>query len=249
MSDQTTDTLGDATGLGARGLPVSSENEIISFVSHEFRAPLGALMGALSIIESGVLGDLPPKMRPMLEMAQRNARRLLALSDDLIDADVIESGCLKLHLSPVDLSEVVRECVSANQVIADQKGVAIEVAAIDRPVKVQADRKRLEQILTNLLTNAIKFSEEGGSVDVAVTQERQGARVTVRDHGPGIPADLQQRVFQKFAKADAGNHAGNGLGLYISKAFVEAQDGQIAFTSQPGDTRFVIVLPLSSTGE
>ncbi|MDH3666223.1 MAG: HAMP domain-containing histidine kinase [Paracoccaceae bacterium] len=249
MSDQTTDTFGDKTGLCARGVPVSPGNEIISFVSHEFRAPLGALMGALSIIESGVLGDLPPKMRPMLEMAQRNARRLLALSDDLIDADVIESGCLKLHLSPVDLSDVVRDCVSANRVIADRKGVAVEVAAIDRPVKVRADRKRLEQVLTNLLTNAIKFSEEGGTVDVAVVHEGQGARITVRDRGPGIPADLQPRIFQKFAKSDDGNHAGNGLGLYISKAFVEAQDGQIEFTSQPGDTRFVIVLPLSFTDE
>ncbi len=249
MTDQTTDTLGGETGLSAHGVPVSSGNEIISFVSHEFRAPLGALMGALSIIESGVLGDLPPKMRPMLDMAQRNARRLLALSDDLIDADVIESGCLKLHMVPVDLTGVVRDCIAANRVIAEQRGVSINLAADEGPLITRADVKRLDQVLTNLLTNAVKFSEKGATVDVAVTSDDRGARITIQDTGAGIPEDLQPRIFHKFAKSDDGHHAGNGLGLYISKAFIEAQDGRIEFTSKPGDTRFVIVLPLSSAGD
>lgn len=249
MTDQKTDDIGGQAQEDARGVRISPGDEIISFVSHEFRAPLGALMGALSIIESGVMGDLPPKMKPMLEMAQRNAKRLLALSDDLIDADVIESGCLKLHLAPVDLAEVARDCIDANRVIAEQKRVDVRLAHGDEPVIVSADRKRLEQVLTNLLGNALKFSPEAAAIEIAIDRAGAAARLSVQDQGPGIPGDLQPRIFQKFAKSADGNHTGNGLGLYISKAFIEAQDGRLNFTSRPGETRFVIELPLSSPGE
>jgi len=224
------------------------QDELISTVSHELRVPLAAIRGALSVMRGGSAGATPPDIAAMLDMAERNADRMLELVDDLLDAGQVAAGGLLIRPRPVDLNGLLGDMVETARVIAAPKGVTIGMAADTAPVPVSGDPRRLAQAITNLLSNAVKFSEPGGTVTVSLEAAGGTATVTVADHGPGIPAELQPRIFDRFWTRDAGdgrNASGTGLGLGIARAIVEAHSGRMGFTSAPGDTRFRIELPLS----
>ena len=245
---------GTSTGDSADGPPIRDRaladrtiSESVSIVSHELRTPLSAIIGSLKIIQGGAVGHMPPQMAPMIDMAQRNALRMLGLIDDILEAQRIGAGNLKIDRQPIDLNDLVRESVDANRSLAAAKELILNLRTGDVPVRVLADPRRLEQVMANLISNAVKFSDHGGTVEIDVGLSDAGARVTVHDTGPGIPPDFQPRIFDKHARrdlADGRNQGGSGLGLSISKALVEAHSGQIGFSSEPRDTRFWIELPL-----
>lgn len=225
-----------------------SDRAFVAEISHELRTPLTAIMGSLSVIRSGTVGELPPRMAPLVEMAQRNAERLLALVDDLVDAERIRCGRLEVARRPADLGKIVRGAVESLEVPAGLAGVTVAVMQTKGPVPVRVDARRLEQAVINVLANAIKFSDRGSRVDVSVEPVDGLARVTVRDRGPGIPAEHRSRVFDPFWTRDPGdgrNESGTGLGLGIARSLVEAHSGRISFTSRPGDTRFLIEVPMA----
>ncbi len=229
--------------------PGASERAFVAEISHELRTPLTAIMGSLSVIRSGTVGDLPPRMVPLVEMAQRNAERLLALVDDLVDAERIRSGRLDVARRLVDLGDIVRGAIDALQVPAGLAGVTVPLVPAEGPVPVRVDPRRLEQAVINILANAVKFSYRGGRVEVTVDAADGMARVTVADQGPGIPEAHRAHVFDPFWTRDPGdgrNQSGSGLGLGIARALVEAHSGRISFTSRPGDTRFRIEVPLAA---
>jgi signal transduction histidine kinase len=227
------------------------KNEFVSTVSHELRTPLTSIRGSLGLLAGGVAGALPAAAKSLLDIALRNAERLILLVNDILDIEKIEAGKLRFAFRTLDLDAVAGEALQNAEGFAGTRAVRLVRRARAPGLRVQADEQRLLQVLANLLSNAIKFSPEGGTVEVDVTAEGSHGRVQVTDHGGGIPKDSQSRIFQKFYQADSSSareQSGTGLGLSICKALIERMEGRIGFRSQPGETVFEFTLPSERAG-
>ena len=228
-------------------------SEFTSTLSHELRTPLTSILGSLQLLRSGVLGDVPKDQDELVEIAEKNSKRLLDLINEVLDIEKIESGRMSLTPEPVQLDELLREALTLNQGFADRFSVKLRLEGDVPRVMVRADRKRLMQVVTNLLSNAAKFSPPNGSVDVVVTGRPGAVRVGVCDRGPGIPEAFRNRIFGRFAQAhsaDARIKGGSGLGLAISKRLVEMMQGTIGFEDrQGGGTTFFFELPVLAAAE
>ena len=225
------------------------KNEFVSTVSHELRTPLTSIRGSLGLIVAGAAGTLPDKARSLLEIAHKNSERLVGLVNDILDIEKIESGRMEFRHDRLEAGSLVEQAVEANHAYAAQHEVEYRITARPgTPLPVQGDADRLIQVLTNLLSNAAKFSPAGSAVEVAVETVGRQARISVRDRGAGIPEEFRGRIFQRFAQADASDvrrKGGTGLGLSIAKAIVERHGGRIGFEpAEGGGTRFWFTLPL-----
>jgi len=222
------------------------KSDFISVVSHELRTPLTSIRGALGLIAGGVTGELPDKARTLVDIAAKNSERLARLINDILDVEKIESGQMSFRMVPQELLPLVEQALDGNRAYAAQFRIELRLVATAPGLRVRADADRLLQVLANLLSNAAKFSPRGGTIEVEVGREGGAARVAVTDHGPGVPAEFSDLVFEKFAQADASStrqKGGTGLGLSISKAIVERHGGTIGFTSRPGETTFHFTIP------
>jgi PAS domain S-box-containing protein len=223
------------------------KKEFTSTLSHELRTPLTSIIGSLQLINSGVLGDLTKDVFELTAVAERNGQRLLDLINDILDIEKIESGKLSLVPEVFRLGELVREALVLNKAFAERFRVRFELQGAPAEGLVHADRKRLLQIMTNLLSNAAKFSPEDGVVDITLEQSGTHLRVGVHDRGPGIPEAFRGRIFGRFAQADSTatrQKGGTGLGLAISKRLVEMMHGRIGFEPRGGGgTTFWFELP------
>lgn len=226
------------------------KNEFISTVSHELRTPLTSIRGSLGLLASGTMGNLPDKAFELLAIAYKNAERLGQLIDDLLDIEKIASGKLKFQLKPQPLMPIVEQTIISNHSYGEQYGVNFRLTQVIGTGNVKVDAGRLQQVLTNLLSNAAKFSPRGETVDIAVEENETGYRITVTDHGPGIPESFQPHIFEKFSQADASDtraRGGTGLGLAISRELIERMHGCIGFESAAGHgTDFWVELPRHS---
>jgi signal transduction histidine kinase len=194
-----------------------------------------------------VVGEVDKDIGEMTLVAERNGQRLLDLINDLLDIEKIESGKLTLSPEVLDVDEVVRESMVLNKAFGERFGVRFELAAPLPGRHVLADRKRLVQVMTNLLSNAAKFSPEGDAVEIRMAERGSGVRIEVQDHGPGIPEAFRSRIFGRFAQADSTasrQKGGTGLGLAICKRLVEMMRGRIGFEDRRGGgTTFWFELP------
>ena len=224
------------------------KKEFTSTLSHELRTPLTSIIGALQLVESGAAGEVNSDVADLASVAARNAQRLLDLINDILDIDKIESGKFTLEPEDISLDELVRESLVLNKSFAERFSVGLEVRGELGAALVHADRKRLMQVLTNLLSNAAKFSPAQTTVEVRMQQASGAVRVEVRDRGPGIPESFRDRMFMRFAQADSTvtrQKGGTGLGLAISKRLVEMMDGRIGFEDRDGGgSTFYFELPL-----
>jgi signal transduction histidine kinase len=223
------------------------KNEFVSTVSHELRTPLTSIRGALGLIVGGIAGEIPPKVRTMVEIALKNSERLIRLINDILDIDKIESGKMVFDLQPVELTPLLEHVIDINRAYGQQFDVTF---ALESPIAgawVYADRDRLIQALTNLLSNAAKFSPIGAQVLISLARRGQMLRIAIQDRGPGIPEAFRARLFQRFAQADSSDarqNGGTGLGLSITKAIVEKLGGQIDVMIVPdAGSIFFIDLP------
>lgn len=225
------------------------KDEFVALVSHELRTPLTSITGYLEL----VLADpaLDAEHRRFLEVVERNSGRLLRLVSDLLLVAQIESGKLTLRAGEVDLAAVAAESVEALRPAADARGVELRLEAAPVP-PLRGDRARLAQLLDNLVSNAVKFTEPGGHVLVALAQNGEGVRVAVSDDGIGIAPEDQRRLFDRFFRAEGAQEraiGGTGLGLTIARAIAEAHGGELGLTSAVGEgTTFEVSLPLQSAG-
>lgn len=223
------------------------KDELISTVSHELRTPLTAIGGALGLLENLAGGALPEQAGRLVHIARRNSDRLIELVNDLLDMDKLQSGRMPFRFEPQDLKELLVDAAQQNQPYAERSGVAIALDLPEGNVIASIDRTRMFQVLTNLLSNACKFSPAGSSVRLSLAVEGDANVVRVSDRGPGIGGDFRARLFTRFAQEEGAHqsgHAGTGLGLAICKAIVEAHHGTILLDESYSEgARFVVRLP------
>lgn len=212
------------------------KSEFVSIVSHELRTPLTSISGALGLINGGAVGEVPPAIGQLLDIAQQNSQRLGLLIDDLLDMEKLIAGQISFQLRAQPLAPLLEEALRANQGYAAQHQVRLEMGE-QVAVQVSVDEHRLQQVLANLLSNAAKFSPAGEVVILSSSRRGDRVRVSIRDVGPGIPQTFRQRIFQKFSQADSSDtrqKGGTGLGLAISKELIERMHGRIGFDSELG---------------
>jgi len=218
--------------------------EFLSNVSHELRTPLTAIIAFVETLETGALED-PESSQRFLSIIRKNASRMHALIDDILELTAIEGGNVTLRPATVDLYELVGDVCSSLAAKASAQNVTLE-NRVEPDVVVHADARRLEQMLTNLIDNGIKFSRENGTVSISHERGTRD-RIFVQDNGDGIPAQHLERLFERFYRVDRARSrdmGGTGLGLAIVKHLALLHGGEVTVTSEIGKgTTFVIHLP------
>lgn len=245
-----------AAVLRARSRQYASRREIeqrdqfLAMLGHELRNPLGTILFAAEFLRRTGERSAPDKH---LDIVHRQATHLARLVDDLLDVSRVTAGKLVLSPKVLDVRLAMQPIVQACQDRIQKRGLSISLAAPDEPLLVEADPVRLEQVLSNVITNAIKYTPAGGRIEVLLERSSPMARVRVRDNGIGMEPDMVPRVFELFAQAPtaiARTQGGMGIGLTLVKHLVELHDGQVeAHSDGPGQgSEFTISLPLSSEG-
>ncbi len=225
-----------------------AKSQFLSVVSHELRTPITSIKGPLNLICSGVVGSVPENLRQMLTVANKNSDRLASLIDDLLDLQALDAGKMTLHFQPIRLADLVKDAVEATGGYLREKQVSVNTGSLDGSIVVNGDEKRLMQVMANILSNAIKFSEDGGDVDVSLSVSGSTASIAVRDYGRGIPPGSEDKVFGEFSQIDSSDgrrFGGTGLGMSISKRILSHHDGTIEYDSKIGEgSTFFVTLPL-----
>lgn len=214
------------------------KNQFLGFASHDLRNPLEVILTYSGFLLEDAAPVLNPEQIEFIQVIRSSSGQMLRLVEELLDVTRIEAGRLALELAPVDLGALVRSQVGRSRVLAAKKGIEIDLeTAGDLPV-LSLDAGKIEQVLDNLIGNAVKFSPPDSLVEVRVVLEkgREADRVviSVRDQGPGIPADLLDRLFEPFARGRSRGTQGAGLGLAIVKSILAGHGGDIRVESEPG---------------
>jgi signal transduction histidine kinase len=225
-----------------------AKTQFLSTVSHELRTPLTVINGAIEILaHSGGALD-PDKLNRLVGLARENTQALSRLVDDLLDMQRLENSEFSIEMDRVDLNEVARAALARIENYQSEKDVRMIFEPDPEPLFVTGDRQRLGQVVTNILSNAIKFSGTPGKVSMKLLRNRDCAQICVTDNGIGIPENAQDKVFGRFTQVDASdtrNRGGSGLGMHISKQILERHKGSIGYSSVVGrGTTFVVTLPL-----
>jgi len=228
------------------------KDEFISLVSHELRTPLTSIRGYLELLLDGGAGELTRDQNRFLAVVDRNSKRLMHLVGDLLFLAQVEAGKLTLELADVDLDDVVAEAVEAAKPLADEKGLTLR-AAVDASAPLVGDRGRLAQVVDNLVSNALKFTNEGGTVEVKVSSSNGEVVLEVCDTGIGIAAAEHAQLFDRFFRSSEATERaipGTGLGLTIVKAIVDRHEGVIEVESGAGEgTTMRVRLPVTAVPE
>jgi PAS domain S-box-containing protein len=247
------DDAGAATGVVVTFRDISErlvvermKDEFVSTVSHELRTPLTAIRGAIGLLGAGLLGNPSPKGQRMLDIALSNTDRLGRLINEILDLEKMESGRVELHRKSLPIADLLKQTAEAMQPMADRTGIRISVQAA--PAELLADPDRIQQMVINLISNAIKFSPANTSIDVTGRAGDGAYVVAVRDEGRGIPEDKLETVFERFKQVDASDSrdkGGTGLGLAICRSIAEAHGGKIwARRADPAGSVFTFILPM-----
>lgn len=232
--------------ITARKQAERMKDELVSMASHELRNPLMAIQTSLQIAREDLAKPGLERPLRMLDLAISNSHKMLDLVNVYLDLARLESEGVALRRLELGARELVERAVELNQPLGARAGVALHLDAPDG-ARVVGDEDRLAQVLTNLISNAIKFSKPGGVVRVSARRRDGGVRISVSDQGEGIPDEFRDKVFGKFAQAEGHKRGGSGLGLAISKTIVERHGGRIGFDTELGrGTTFWFELPDAS---
>jgi len=235
----------------------SMKSEFVSIASHELRTPLAAIKNAVQLVLKGTAGKINENQEKFLSMAERNINRLTNILNDLLNLSRIESGRIELNFESTRLKGLIELMASSLRPHADAKSIQIDVEVSEELPTVYGDPEKIEQILTNLIGNAIKFTPERGKILITakpLSKDQKGGygdrvAVSVKDTGIGIPPEHLEAIFEKFHQVEGSLHrsvSGTGLGLAITKGLVEAHQGRIWVESEPGKgSTFTFTLPCS----
>lgn len=212
------------------------KNEFISVVSHEIRTPLTSLRGSLGLLSGGVISELNEQGKALIDIAVNNSDRLIRLINDILDLEKIESGKLELQFTSHQIGNLITRAIEEMGGLASGSGIKIETEV--EPSLVDADGDAILQVLTNLISNAIKFSEPGSPILISSNFLENETEIHVADRGRGIPPEALESIFDRFQQVDSSDvreKGGTGLGLAICNAIVQQHGGQIWVESEPGN--------------
>ncbi len=226
------------------------KSEFIAMVAHELRAPLAAVEQQLTVILNKMAGEVTAKQQQLLSRAKERTKGLLTLIKDLLDISKIEAGMMVQYKEPLSLQEVAQKVVDLMRTEAEAKKLDLQISAPSKLPLIGADRNSMEGIFTNLISNAIKYTPEGGKIEVTLSEESGFVKAVVSDTGIGIKKEDLPRIFDKFYRvktAETRQIVGTGLGLSIVKSIVDAHLGSISVESEEGGgTAFTVLLPKES---
>lgn len=225
------------------------KSEFISTISHELRTPLTSIRGALGLLFEQNKNNTNSKEYKLLDISLNNCSRLIHIINDILDLEKMTSGKMNYKFENIQINELVNSAVKTSLPLAEKAGIIIEIEnTVDDDVAVYIDSSRFTQVLNNLISNAIKVSSAGDKVTIKVTRNSATVRISVIDHGPGIPDSFRTKIFEKFAQADSSSSRsleGTGLGLNICKNFLEQMGSSINYTSEKNKgTTFYFDLPI-----
>ncbi len=222
--------------------------DFVANVSHEFKTPLTAIQGFTETLLGGAINDQANRTR-FLEIIRDHAARLARLTDDLLKLSSIEAGKLDFDFRPVRVGDLIESCVETTRLRADQKQLSVVADCPDDLPAVRGDARRLAELLQNLLDNAVQYTPQGGRITVHAARGGHSVHISVADTGIGIPADQQQRIFERFYRVDSARSrevGGTGLGLSIARHLAEAHGGRIEVQSEVGKgSTFTLILPVA----
>jgi len=225
------------------------KNEFISVVSHELRTPLTAIQGSIGLLIGGALDETySDQTKQLLTTAQNNSLRLTHLVNDLLDMQKIQSGKMEFNFHPCSIRRLIIDSIEDNQCYAEQFAIQLHFSDSGFDKKISLDEFRIKQVMSNLISNAVKFSPKNGVVDITLTNMDNFVRISVSDTGEGIPEHYREHIFKKFKQIDSSDqrsYSGTGLGLPISRQIISQHSGVLDFISSPGNgTEFYFDLPV-----
>ncbi|HOY97138.1 MAG TPA: ATP-binding protein [Catalimonadaceae bacterium] len=212
-----------------------AKTHFIATISHELKTPIASMKMSLQLLENEKIGHINPEQKQLIHSVHEDAERLLKITSELLNLSQVETGNIQLTIQPSDPSEILQYAIQANRAQAEQKGIKLEVQMENPVPAVQADSEKTAWILTNLISNAIRYSFENSTVLLKVWQENGQVLFSVKDNGPGIEPSYHNRIFDRYFRVPGSQKEGSGLGLAISKEFIEAQGGTIRVDSSPGN--------------
>ncbi|MCX5678703.1 MAG: ATP-binding protein [Candidatus Omnitrophica bacterium] len=226
------------------------KNDFIAIVSHDLRTPLTAIKNSVTLLSKGWPDKrvVDPKQKELLDIIMSNTNRQIRMISDLLDISKIEAGVMSVHAESMDITVLSTDMINSLKSQADEKKITLKMAPDCKPIEAHADPEHTRRVLSNLLNNAIKFTPEGGSIELKLNSRPDDVIVIISDTGVGIPADDINKLFNKFYRSSSVSHhkEGSGLGLAISKGLIEAQGGRIWVESKVGaGSSFYFTLPLA----
>ena len=226
------------------------KDQFISTVSHELRTPITSIHASLGLVLGGVVGEVPDKFQQLITIAHQNSERLNVLINDLLDIQKLDIGKLYFNYETLSVTKLLKQCIELNAGYFDKHQITSKLHELDTDIFINVDQDRFIQVITNLLSNAAKFSPPDSNVDIHLSRQGELLQIHIHDQGVGIPEAFKEKIFQRFSQADASTtraHGGSGLGLYISKQIMHEMKGDINFHSeQETGTTFTITLPVAT---
>ena len=224
------------------------KSEFLAAMSHDFRSPLTVVRGAVELLLGERPGTLTPQQRDLAESAERNVRRLEEFTEQLLEMARLEEGQVTLDKEELDPVSLLRDVVAEHSPLAKAKRQWIRLDLDGGPPAVVGDRSRIAQALANLVVNAIRYSPNGTPIQISARRSGEAVRIEVRDHGPGIPHEDRQRIFDKFFRGRTSDGtAGSGLGLAIARSLLTLHGGSLDYEETPGGgSTFVASLPVAT---
>jgi signal transduction histidine kinase/CheY-like chemotaxis protein len=235
------------TFLAARDETEAVKADFMSMIVHDLRSPLAGILAGSDILKGGMAGELNDDQKQVVEILASSSRRLMALVNEVLDMSRIEAGRLQLHRGPAAPEAMIKRAVDETKFLAGEKSQILDYAVAAGVPELHADQEKVEQVLINLVTNAVKFTPVGGRLKVTAEAVKGGVRFAVEDTGPGLSAEEQGHLFEKYSELAGRRKSelrGTGLGLFICRSVVEAHGGTIGVTSNVGQgSTFHFVIP------
>jgi signal transduction histidine kinase len=231
---------------------IADKNQLLGMAAHDLRNPLGIIVGVADLLSEQLAdSSLEAENRDLLSRVARSAEYMQSLIDEILDYTMVEAGRLDLQLDSADLAELIRQNLRFNTMLAAKKGISLHFACDQAPPPLRFDSRRIQQVLDNLISNALKFSSSGTTVTVSLHSNREEAALSVADQGRGIAADQMENLFKPYRRSRTGGTANEksfGLGLATVRRIVAAHGGRIWVESEPGHgSTLHVSLPIATT--
>jgi PAS domain S-box-containing protein len=223
-----------------------AKTNFIATVSHEFKTPISSIKMSLQLLENEQIGKLNVEQTNLVESIKEDAERLLNITKELLNITQVESGNIQLSILPIDLQETIQYAVNANRTQLEQKKITLQKSGIDAMPKVLADNEKTAWVLTNLISNAIRYSYDNSVIELRAEMEKDQLKIAIKDFGQGIAPQYKDKIFNRYFRVPGTQKEGTGLGLAISKEFIEAQGGSISLSSDYGEgSEFTVTFNLA----